>query len=443
MEAKVIKNESTVHTCACCGQIIENEDCVYIVRLADGTHVEWCDECIYSPDSSAMYCDHCDEWVVSDSYRVETHTYNWYRTATEHWCESCVEDDAVRCDCCGELFEYQIIDSYELYDGRDVSLCRVCRDDEYVTCDGCGNLVPNDDYWYDERHDCRYCPNCEDEHQYSDNMHGYHHTGGTYFWLDNGEHKYYCYLSDEESKLMYLGIELETDYNDSADEVADAIAYWYDGDAIECKEDGSLDEEGVEIVSQPMTPLHHLTSDMWERITSIVKEHGGKSHDAGTCGLHIHISRAYFKDHDAVYRLDRLFHVFERQFIEFSRRSGSQMDWCEIDDDSELRDEKDVEDRKAIWYRKKNSGYRARYQAVNDTNYNTVEIRLWRGTLNVETIRATIEMTTGLAIVANSMSDELAETLTWGMLKLLVRFALEQNGLPHDDLDAYLSRRHL
>ena len=61
----------------------------------------------------------------------------------------------------------------------------------------------------------------------------------------------------------------------------------------------------------------------------------------------------------------------------------------------------------------------------------------------METIRATIEMTAGLAIVANSMSDELAETLTWGMLKLLVRFALEQNGLPHDDLDAYLSRRHL
>ena len=182
---------------------------------------------------------------------------------------------------------------------------------------------------------------------------------------------------------------------------------------------------------------------MWERITGLVKEHGGKSHDAGTCGLHIHISRDYFKDHDAVYRLDRLFHVFERQFIEFSRRSGSQMEWCEIDDDSELRDEKDVEDRKAIWYSKKNSGYRARYQAVNDTNYNTVEIRLWRGTLNVETIRATIEMTAGLAIVANSMSDELAETLTWGMLKLLVRFALEQNGLPHDDLDAYLSRRHL
>jgi hypothetical protein len=128
--------------------------------------------------------------------------------------------------------------------------------------------------------------------------------------------------------------------------------------------------------------------------------------------------------------------------IRFSRRNSGQMNWCRIShDDDDLASIKDMVERKKKWRQDKD--WRDRYEAVNDCRPDTVEIRLWRGSLNMETIRATVEFTAGLAIICNSMSDEFAEALTWGMLKLLVRFALEQAGIPHDDLDAYLERRGL
>jgi hypothetical protein len=43
------------------------------------------------------------------------------------------------------------------------------------------------------------------------------------------------------------------------------------------------------------------------------------------------------------------------------------------------------------------SSYHNRYYAVNLTNDNTLEIRLWRGTLNKQTFEATLKFTQRLA----------------------------------------------
>ena len=467
--------------CEHCGQLVPADDLNY-VRVFDGSRnfsseEQWCDECVNSeatkcercgelidrtvevragnidrdwcPDCVNEYaaeCEHCGTLYERDELTTVITSQNWARpNDTEDWCPDCVDSHAAECNDCGELFACSCDEFHEerTWDGDYIWICDNCRDDNWRWCDGCDSLVHIDDYYYDDHNDCVYCPDCWEEH-HCDALMGYHHTGGMCFWQDDATQVKDWMLRDKgAAKRLYLGVELETDYNDSAVDLARDVMEEFTTEQIECKHDGSLHDEGVEFVSQPGTPLWQLTSGMWERVIEIVRSHGGQSYDAGTCGLHIHGSRAFFKDHDAVYRLDRLFHRFRSEMIRFSRRTPNQLgQWCKLGDEhDELSKIENVTQRKHEWESIK--GWSGRYECVNDTNYATVEIRLWRGTLNVQTLRATIEFTTGLFLVANTMTDEYADELTWPVLKSLVRYALLAEGIPCDDLDAYLKLRNL
>lgn len=433
--------DSDATRCERCGELVDRTVEVRVGSI--GRIDDWCPECV---NEHAAECEHCGILYDRDDLSTVIINQYWSRPDdTEEWCSDCVDADADECSDCGELFAHSCDEFHEerTWDGDYIWICNNCRDDNnWRWCDDCGRLVSDRDYHYSDEDDCIYCPDCWEEHR-CDALMGYHHTCGNSFWQDNGSSVNSWDLCGEKaSRRLYLGVELETDYNDSAVDLARDVMSEFTTDMIECKHDGSLYEEGVEFVSQPGTPLWQLTSGMWERVIEIVRDHGGKSHDAGTCGLHIHGSRAFFNDHDAVYRLDRLFHRFRSEMINFSRRTPSQLgEWCRLGGEhDELVKIDSISQRKREWQKIK--GY-SRYECVNDTNSATVEVRLWRGTLNPQTLRATIEFTTGLFLVANTMTDEYADELTWPMLKSLVRYALQAEGIPCDDLDAYLKLRNL
>ena len=54
-----------------------------------------------------------------------------------------------------------------------------------------------------------------------------------------------------------------------------------------------------------------------------------------------------------------------------------------------------------------------RYTAVNLTNADTVEIRLFRGTLKLNTLTATLQLVNHLCEVAVSMSDQELQDMSW------------------------------
>ena len=54
-----------------------------------------------------------------------------------------------------------------------------------------------------------------------------------------------------------------------------------------------------------------------------------------------------------------------------------------------------------------------RYTAVNLTNSDTVEIRMFRGTLKLNTLKATLQMVNHLVEVAVAMSDTAVQELSW------------------------------
>ena len=82
--------------------------------------------------------------------------------------------------------------------------------------------------------------------------------------------------NDEENRL-------DTDYFQS----------WFDqGYLIHFEHDGSLNEDGVECISQPCTLKFHQEKMDWKRICEKLRSQGYKSHDTENCGLHVHMSRS-------------------------------------------------------------------------------------------------------------------------------------------------------
>lgn len=135
------------------------------------------------------------------------------------------------------------------------------------------------------------------------------------------------------------------------------------------------------------------------------------SHRAGTCGLHVHISRAAFgkteQEQDAP--IARVLYFFEKhweELLKFSRRTQRQLErWA-------ARYGYREQPRDILDHAKKGC-HAGRYTCVNLTNRDTVEFRMFRGTLKVNTITATLQLLDRICDVAISLSDDEVRALSW------------------------------
>lgn len=183
-----------------------------------------------------------------------------------------------------------------------------------------------------------------------------------------------------------------------------------DGAHAYCKHDGSL-EEGFEIVTHPMSLDYHLTKMPWAEVCRKAVSLGYLSHQAGTCGLHVHVSRAAFGDtpekQDAV--IARILYFFEKhweELLKFSRRTPAQLDrWAAR---YGYQDQP-----KDILEHAKDDRHASRYTCVNLTNADTIEFRIFRGTLRVNTILATLQLLDRICDVALALSDDILKEMSW------------------------------
>lgn len=138
---------------------------------------------------------------------------------------------------------------------------------------------------------------------------------------------------------------------------------------------------------------------------------GYLSHRAGTCGLHVHISRATFgkteREQDGP--IARVLYFFEKhweELLKFSRRTPRQLKrWAAC-----YGYKKQPRD---ILEHAKKGCHAGRYICVNLTNRDTVEFRMFRGTLKVNTLFATLQLLDRICNVALSLSDEELKSLSW------------------------------
>ena len=182
-----------------------------------------------------------------------------------------------------------------------------------------------------------------------------------------------------------------------------------DTENLYIKTDGSLDE-GLELVTHPMTLEYHLNEMPWAEVLRKAQSMGYLSHAAGTCGLHVHISRlafgcTYEQQEAAIARLLYFVEKFWAELLRFSRRTQGQMNrWA-------ARYGMKLTPTDQMCHAKNSCA--GRYTAVNLTNADTVEIRMFRGTLKLNTLKATLQMVNHLVEVAVSMSDAAVQDMSW------------------------------
>lgn len=326
-------------------------------------------------------------------------------------CPACLSSQTVYCSCC----DRRIWTDDNV--GTDAQpLCQDCFDDHFERCTTCNALIRRGDTYY--RGDTPYCAECYQSVGCGDEIMSYYFKPTPIFY---GEGK------------RFFGVELEIDGagedNDNAAEILHIANV--ERPLVYCKHDGSLDD-GFEIVTHPMTLDFHLHNMPWEQIVEEAKKLGCTSHQAGTCGLHVHVNRNAFGEtevqQDAV--IARILYFVEKnweELLKFSRRTQSQLDqWAARygykDQPKELLDHA------------KKSAHAGRYTSVNLTNKNTIEFRIFRGTLKHNTLIATLQLLDRICDVALFMSDEQVKAMSWTTFV---------SGCTQPELVQYLKERRL
>lgn len=251
--------------------------------------------------------------------------------------------------------------------------------DDLHYCDCCGCYIEyNSDYWGDGQ--CVWCHEEEDEDEsiiedYSDS----HDHSPIYF-------------GDYKGEFAGLGFELEVDCSSSVsyknEETAENLCYkcGLDSDEMRYAHDGSLNY-GFECISQPHTVKAFWDNqDKWRKMLAYLSSAGYKSHDAGTCGLHVHVSRAMFgktqaEQDRAIAKVYAFFDDNWEDLIKVSRRTN--FDYC-AKNRLDYEDEQDnFHTKYEKWHKTmKKSNAMGHYVALNNRNCHTFEYRLGRGTLN-------------------------------------------------------------
>lgn len=358
--------------CQDCGRIIEeNETCLYY------RDEPLCEECY---EDNYCICDECGEIIlVSDSQYKNDWVY----------CEECFNNNFSKCDRCGE---YEPVDDmHDISNGQVV--CDYCYREYYVTCNSCGDIIDIDDSVYDDYEQEYYCRDCYNSDRA---INDYYYKPEPIFYGDNDN--------------MFMGIELEIDGAGEDRENADELLTIDGYSRIYCKHDGSLDD-GFEIVSHPCTLEYHCNNMEWQKIMEKSINMGYRSHDARTCGLHIHISKkALGRDYEEIDKtIGNILYFVEKfwdKMLKLSRRTQDQLDqWASRYGLTEGEKPKDMLDKA------KSNGNR--YKAINLLPSNTIEFRLYRGTLKYNTFIATLQLTKHIAQISGYLSHEEMELITW------------------------------
>lgn len=369
-------------------------------------------------------CRHCGEYYTSDE------------EAIEHVCPACAEARYFTCHSCGsaaEVAESTVVSSGE-------RICSRCA-----------------------RTQAYFCPECEEWHLYSRRSHIVTHDSdyicdecadgyelcaccGEYFRIDDmeepDEDEYVCHrcaarrgsgdiysysykpapifhrADGEGQNSLVLGIELEMDAARGGDPRAAAhrIKSRFGDEWLYFKRDSSLDN-GVELVTHPISPkvlLSEQGRSMWSCICAEALAEGMRSHDTETCGLHVHVNRNYFGTSEAVrlvteYKLATLVDRLFEPLAIFSRRKRARLEnWAR---------RPQVPNGGGSWLARARATHlvmtSTRYNAVNILNDNTIEFRLFRGTLKPETLFATFAFISGLCDYARQCTPTDAERISW------------------------------
>lgn len=343
-----------------------------------------CDNCNSSidPDNGSVLSDDSQTLCLDCMFCCERCDYIGNRHTDDYnsidgdeiWCVQCTENHASWCDRHDEFV------TASMYYIRDIgeSWCVYCAEDRASWCETC------DEYFADG---CEDCMNSRD-------IHDYNYRPDPIFRSVEGE-----------NTKLYFGIEIETEVSRGGMDITAcseyAVRLEHEYDLAYLKHDGSLNN-GFEIVTHPASHAYYKKEDnpLWETLETLrQRPYAMKSWDTGTCGLHIHISRAGFSSGSHQHRFLQLVYSNPEFYSTLAGREASH--WAKFDD--VVRAEREYDPYGSTlgykqWrsYKHKlehhNNNRSDRYSAVNTLNRHTLEMRIFRGSINSKTVKAALDL---------------------------------------------------
>lgn len=299
---------------------------------------------------------------------------------------------------CADCNGWETTDRARTPYNQDDLVCRVCLDREYVysnyyddyvfrdyaasAFDDCGDRVTihsdDEDFYYDDDNDCYYHHNYERRNHLIASYHSTKREGFKYIesdWVKRND--------------RYIGVELEVECRDSkydaVERLNDALNDGRVGNKVWFENDGSLSSSGFEMITNPMGLDSH--ADFWEWLQDKSLTRTLRSHDTSTCGLHIHISRGNL--HDLQLNRMNVFinHPDNQMLIKaVARRYATNY--------ARIREKQLGKAHYAV----------DRYDALNLENDETVEFRIFKGTLKHESLMAALEFANAVVNFTNPAS---------------------------------------
>ena len=380
-------------------------------------------ECVLNPNNGKWYtreyyqehfinCASCgcsidrgEEVRLPDRFH-DTHTY----------CQSCYADRYTECAECDEVYFTNAMRTVYMDNGSTILVCMGCTGD-FSRCATCSNLYES----LEESGNCAECDREAEREQYRVRAYAYRPVPlffyatkeGNPSWIDSRVYAKSLLVYNDSGVQMYddlgrelkkpndtyrFGFELEVEGHDdeTVTEVVSRLQHRKlkgDNGENQCdlyvKEDGSLGDNGFEIVSHPMTfEYWQLVAGEFETEFKHMRAENCRSADTTTCGMHLHMSRNAFSQL-GIYKLQKPVYENPSFILKLSGRKRTYLErWASVANSQNVNTE----------YARKAKGEQLdfeRYVAVNLRNANTIELRFFKGTLNFGTFERNLQFGVG------------------------------------------------
>ena len=366
------------------------EDCQELVPAGGTVTSEgyWvCEGCA----ESYAYCLDCDEFYTRDGM-------TYFGDEGGHRCDHCIDMNCVECDACENMYHSEHISVVSDYNEEEEDLITETHD---ISCDA---------------YICRAC------YRSACNAQSREDRYIQYYTYQPREMMVRRYGSKDGIEVLnitayrglalsrvenYFGMELEVEPDASSLTTATNVmeaAKWVTelgGDKMfYCKRDGSV-PHGFEIVSHPASFdwWMGLGSDLLSQITEAMRnEFNFTSHVSGRCGLHIHTNKPALGHIQCKRMVEFMYDHRRKSWLNnLSRRNGED-DYAHLDFDTNRysyrtnnRNERLTLSQAATALAKNYKRGGDRCNALNMSNDNTAELRLFRGTLNTDSLLASFQ----------------------------------------------------
>jgi len=225
-----------------------------------------------------------------------------------------------------------------------------------------------------------YCDDCDDD--YDNNT--YSSCPACVSGLYDNDYTPDLMFHGTKTKL-YLGMELEATPNSNSDrqDLIDLTYELFGRDLVYLKRDGSV-AGGFELVTHPINAKEFKDIFNIDKLKTLA-DSGLRSWDSSSsCGIHIHFSKIAFESTLHLYAFSALMFNNPEFMQQFAGRESRYASFDGVES-TRLGNKK-----MALEYAKGNKNYN-RYLALNNQNDNTIELRIFKGSLNTERVKCIID----------------------------------------------------